>query len=127
MIGSIIYFTYTEIRLLVKLKIQWCIIICSWIGLGVYIWRFYQVSQIQKFFHQTNGYQYLNIQHVVFIDQILLFYFAFSCFFSTMKYIRKDLFYLLFYLKTGSCSDIFRTNEMLFEMLLLKFDGKDLC
>ncbi|UJR10866.1 hypothetical protein I4U23_015053 [Adineta vaga] len=168
----IIYFTYSEIRLFRKLKtkyfysfwslIQCCIIICSWIGLGIYIWRLYQISQLKEFLHQTNGYQYFNIQFIVYIDQILLFCLSFSCFFSTirylsllhsnprlsqfmntLKYIRKDLFYftwifliiyvafislfyLLFHSKISSCSDVFHTSEMLFEILLLKFDSQDL-
>ena len=99
----IIYFTLIEIHSFIKLKkkyfhsiwpfIQWGIIICSWTGLGIYIWRFFQGSRLRKIFQQTNGYQYVNIQSVVYVDQILSFLFGFSCFLSTIKYLHLFRFH----------------------------------
>ena len=168
----IVYFSYIEIQSVIKLKkeyfksiwsyIQWGVIICSWTGLGIYIWRFKEGSRLSKIFNNTNGYQYVNIQMAVYLDNILIFLFGFSCFFSTIKYlylfrfnshlsqfaktlqyIQKDLlcftmtfsiiflsfeciFYLLFHSKILATSDVFHTAEMLFEMILLKFDSGDL-
>jgi hypothetical protein len=168
----IIYFTFIEIHSLIKLKkkyfhsiwcfIQWGTIISSWIGLGIYIWRYFQGLHLSKFFQQTNGYEYINIQIDVDVNDILMFLFGFCCFFSTIKYlylfrfntrlsqfgktleyVQKDLlyfaltflivfisficlFYLLFNSKISSCSDVYHTTEMLFEMLLLRFNTQDL-
>jgi polycystin 1L2 len=168
----ICYFTLIEIQSFIKLKkkyfhsiwsfIQWGIIICSWIGVGIYIWRFKEGSRLNELFRETNGYKYINIQMGVDFDKILMFLFGFSCFFSTIKYlylfrfnsrlsqfgktlqyVQKDLFwfgwifiivlisficlfYLLFVSKISSCSDVFHTIEMLFQMLLFRFNSKDL-
>ena len=177
-IGAIIYmlficyYTFIEIRSLIKLKkkyfysiwsfIQWGTIISSWIGVGIYIWRFKEGSQLNKLFHDTNGYEYVNIQKAVYYDNVLMYLFGFCCFFSTIKYlylfrfnsrlsqfgktleyVQKDLFYfawtffivfisficlfyLLFYSKLASCSDVSHTAEMLLEMLLLKYNTQGL-
>jgi polycystin 1L2 len=168
----ITYFTCIEIHSLIKLKkkyfhsiwcfIQWGTIISSWAGLGIYIWRYFEGSHLSKFFQETNGYKYVNIQMDVDADEILMFLFGFCCFFSTIRYlylfrfnsrlsqfgktleyVQKDLlyfaltflivfisflclFYLLFNAKVLSCSDVYHTIEMLFEMLLLRFNIQDL-
>ncbi len=66
-----------------------------------------------------------------------------SQFGKTLEYVQKDLlyfaltflivfisficlFYLLFNSKISSCSDVYHTTEMLFEMLLLRFNTQDL-
>lgn len=79
----IIYFTLIEIHSWIKLKkkyfhliwsfIQWGTILCSWTGLGIYVWRFHEGSRLNEIFHQTNGSKYLNIQLAVYIDEILSF------------------------------------------------------
>lgn len=118
----IIYFTLIEIDCLIKLKkkyfnsiwslIKWCIIICSWIGVGIYICLIREGSHLNEIIHETNGYKYLNIEKAVYFDNILTFIFGFCCFFSTLKlvyfirlnsrlrqfgrtvqYVEKDLFY----------------------------------
>jgi hypothetical protein len=168
----ICYFTLIEIQSFIKLKkkyfhsiwsfIQWSIIICSWIGVRIYIWRFREGSRLNQLFRETNGYKYINIQMGVDFDKILMFLFGFCCFFSTIKYlylfrfnsrlsqfgktleyVQKDLFcfgwifiivlisficlfYLLFVAKISSCSDVFRTSQMLFQMLLFNFNSEDL-
>jgi polycystin 1L2 len=118
----IIYFTVIEIHSFIKLKqnyfnsiwllIQWGTIICSWIGLEIYIWRLREGSHLNELFLQTNGYKYINIETGVYYDNILTYLFGFCCFFSTIKYlylfrfnsrlcqfgktleyVQKDLFY----------------------------------
>ena len=93
----ICYFTLIEISSFIKLKkkyftsawslIQWCIIICSWIGVGIYIWRFKEGSRLSELFSATNGYKYVNIQKAVYYDNILTYLFGFCCFFSTLKFV----------------------------------------
>ena len=51
---------------------------------------------------------------------------SFVMMFSIVYLAFISLFYLLFNSKFWSCSNLFRTMQMLFEMILLKFDGKEL-
>ncbi len=53
-----------------------------------------------------------------------LFYFSWTFFIVFLSFM--SLFYLLFYSKIWTCSDVLHTAQMLFEMLLFKFDTKDL-
>ena len=72
----IIYFMLMQIRLLFRLKwkyfyefwslIEIGIIICSWMGVGIYIWRYHECSRIGKLFKETNGYIYINLQQILF-------------------------------------------------------------
>lgn len=169
----IIYSTYQQIYSIYKLKgkyfsksiwiyIQWGIIICSYFGLTIYVWRFKEGSQLNQYLHQTNGYEFINIESFINLNEILLDLFGFCCFFCTIKYlylfrfnsrlnqfgktleyVRKDLFYfaftfilmfisflslfyLLFHSTIFACKDLLHTAQILFEMLLFKFDSHDL-
>ncbi|CAF1272127.1 unnamed protein product [Adineta ricciae] len=61
----IIYFMVVEIRLLMRLKwkyflqfwslIQWSIIVCSWISVMIYIWRYNESKRIGQLFTETKG------------------------------------------------------------------------
>jgi hypothetical protein len=53
---------------------------CSWIGVGIYVWRYRECSRIGQVFSSTNGYAYIN-------DFLTVLY-GFSCFFGTLKLIR---------------------------------------
>jgi hypothetical protein len=98
----IIYFMFTELRLLYKLKwkyflqfwslIDFGIIICSWIAVGVYIWRYKESKRISRLFKQTNGYAYINLQLAAYVNDILTFVLGFCCFFGTIKLIRLGRF-----------------------------------
>jgi len=142
--------------------IQVGIIICSWIGVGIYIWRYHECSRIGKLFEETNGYVYINLQLATYINDFLTFLYGFCCFFGTIKLIRLCrfnqriyifietlkkaaielisfafmfsivffsficLFYFLFQSKLSSCSSLFQTSEMLFEMTLRQIDASQL-
>ena len=164
----IIYFTLFEIYSLIDQKakylfsfwnlIQWSILICSWTGLGIYIWRSHQGSHLDSLFKETNGYKFINIQQAVYLDETLMILFGYCYFFSTLKYlyffrfnsrfsqfgqtlqyIKQDLFWFtcnfilifisflsLFYSKLATYSDVYRTIQMLFQMLLLKYNTRGL-
>jgi polycystin 1L2 len=93
----IIYFTFTELRLLSKLRkkyfysiwsfIQWGTIICSWTGAGIYAWRLREGSHLNELLHDTNGYKYINIQKAIYFDNILMYLLGFCCYFSTLRYL----------------------------------------
>jgi polycystin 1L2 len=98
----IIYFTFIELRSLIKLRkkyfysiwsfIQWGTILCSWAGVGIYIWRFKEGSRLHELLHDTNGYKYINIEKAVYFDNTLMFLFGFCCFFGTIKYLYLSPF-----------------------------------
>ncbi|UJR16871.1 hypothetical protein I4U23_003769 [Adineta vaga] len=94
----IIYFMWIEIRLLIELKWKYFhrfwsyidngIIICSWTSIGIYIWRYHEYQRISQLFEQTNGYININLQFIVYINDILTYLYGFCCFFGTIKLIR---------------------------------------
>jgi polycystin 1L2 len=168
----IIYFMQKEIRSMIKLRMAYLrdfwsypelgIIICSWIGFGVYIWRVREGDRVGELFKQNNGYSYVNLQLATYVNDTLTFLLGFCCFFGTIKFLRllrfnqrmsmlqstlayaaRDLlsfcvmfsvvyfgylalFFLLFHSKIWACADCLRAAQMLFEMMLLKFDVSDL-
>lgn len=138
------------------------IVVCSWTGFGVYLWRMKEGNRVGALFKATNGYAYVNLQLAAYVNDVLTFLLGFCCFFGTIKFLRllrfnqrismlsstlahaaRDLisftgmfsivffgyltlFFLLFHSKSWACSDPIRTAQMLFEMMLLKFDVSDL-
>ena len=64
------------------------VIICSWVGVAMYVWRYVEYSRISQVFAETSGYTYVNLQLLTYIDEVLRCVFSFSCFFGTIKFIR---------------------------------------
>lgn len=168
----IVYYMQREIRSLFKRRVTYFkdfwsypemgIIICSWTGFAVYIWRASEGDRVGDLFKATDGYAYVNLQLATYVNDLLTFLLGFCCFFGTVKFLRllrfnrrmsmlsstlsyaaKDLisftvmfsvvylgylalFFLLFHAKIWACSDALKTAQMLFEMMLLKFDVSDL-
>jgi hypothetical protein len=166
------YFMWIEIRLLFTLKwkyfkqfwsiIEISIIVCSWSSIGIYIWRYKECQRIGNLLKQTNGYVYINLQLISYVNNILIYLFGFCCFFGTIKLFRvfrfnrrvclfvetleyagKELFsflmmfsivfvaflilfYLLFISYIWSCSSLFQTSQMLFQMTVMKYNVKQL-
>jgi hypothetical protein len=138
------------------------IIICSWLSVGIYVWRYREYSRIGKLFEETNGFVYINLQFSSYLNDLLRFIYGFCCFFGTIKliylcrfnehiylyiqaikYAGKELisfsmmflivfisfvclFYLLFLSTISSCSSLFQTAELLFQMTLMQFDAHQL-
>jgi hypothetical protein len=94
----IIYITIFEFYSIYQLKtkyfrqirsyIEWGIIVCSWTGVGIYISRYFEAQRIGKYFHQTHGSQYINLQFATYLNDILTFLLAFCCFFGTIRLLR---------------------------------------
>ena len=94
----IFYFMFTEIRSLFRLKrkyfqqvwplIEFGLIVCSWMGVVLYICQYRECSRISQLFSETNGYVYINLQYLTYLNDFLTFMYAFCCFFATMKLIR---------------------------------------
>ncbi|CAF3897839.1 unnamed protein product [Rotaria sordida] len=94
----IVYFMLKEFRLFFQLKLNyfrqfWSLIelgimICSWMKVAVYIWRYRELKRISKLFHQTNGYVYINLQLTAYVNDLLTYLLSFCCFFGTIKLIR---------------------------------------
>ena len=95
--------------------IQWGIIVSSWTALGLYVWRYQEMTRIGNLFKITSGSAYVNLQLATYIDDLLTFLLGISCFFAsikllrfskyvkrlsllgeTLQYARKDLFGFLF-------------------------------
>jgi hypothetical protein len=89
---------FIEIKLFIRLKskyfrefwsmIECGIIVCSWMGVGIYVWRYHECSRIGKLFSETNGYTYINLQFLTYIDDFLSYIYGFCCFFGTIKMVR---------------------------------------
>lgn len=117
----------------------------SWRIAAVYIWRYHVFNHICNIFKQTNGYK------GTYMNDILIFLLSLCWFFGTKKFIhfcqsyrcvtlrclRKSLislttifsfvfmiFLTLFIDRICHCSTLFNIAQMLFEMMLIKFDKK---
>lgn len=87
-----------QIQTLIRLKLKyfhefWCyidlgIIVCSWTSIGIYIWKYFESKHIGDLFKETNGYDYINIQLSVYINNLLINLISFCCFFGTIKFLR---------------------------------------
>ncbi len=98
----IIYFMLKQFRLLIELKRSYLrqfwsfigtrIIICSWIVVRISIWWYQELNHIQSLFKQINGYVYINLQFVSYVNDILTFLFGFCCFFGTIKFLHTCRF-----------------------------------
>ncbi|CAF1253004.1 unnamed protein product [Adineta steineri] len=94
----IIYFLIIEIKLLSKLQlkyfyefwsiIQLGIISCSITSIIIYIWRFKEYNRLSSLFLETNGYVYVNLQMIAYVDDVLTSLLGFCCFFGTIKFIK---------------------------------------
>ncbi|UJR17432.1 hypothetical protein I4U23_004327 [Adineta vaga] len=61
------------------------IIIFSWVGISIYVWRYFEIKRITNLFRDTNGYAYVNLQFLAYINDVFHFILGFCCFFGTIK------------------------------------------
>jgi len=104
----IIYLMFIEFQKLFHLKhyfwfvINLGIIVCSWMSLIVYVIKGKQLSRIDQLFSQTNGYIYINLQYLTYLNDFLRYMYGFCCFFGRIKCIRlfryNSHIYLFIYL-----------------------------
>ena len=74
--------------------IEFGLIICSWMGVGLYIYRYRECLRISQLFTQPNGYIYINLQYLTYINNYLRFIYGFCCFFGTIKLLRLCRFHI---------------------------------
>jgi hypothetical protein len=89
---------WIEIQYLFKLKVKYFyqfwslievgIIVCSWSSVGMYIWRYVEFKRISSLFSETNGYVYINLELAAYINDLLRFFYSFSCFLGTVKFLH---------------------------------------
>jgi hypothetical protein len=167
----IFYLILKELKIFLKLKskylfefwslIEVLIIINSLISIGINVNRYNEFKRINKFFKEKNGYVYINLENLIFLNNLLMNLNNLNCFFGmiklirlckynkhlllfpkTLKYAKKELglfslmfllilisficlFYLLFLSNISSCSTLLKTTQMLFQIILLKFNTKE--
>lgn len=94
----IVYFMYTEARLLLQMKgkyfyrfwslIDMGLIVCLWTSAGIYFWRYRDGQQIGRRFAESNGYVYVNLQFAAYLNNLFTILNGFVCFFGTIKLIK---------------------------------------
>ena len=171
-LSLVVYLTVVEISEVVQMKrayfrlfwsyVQWALIGCSWAGVPISVWTWSEMSKIGEVFRETNGYQFIDLGKVAYVEDVFTSLLGICCFLATIKFLSFSrfhrrlhllagtlqngavdlfqftlmfsivvfafigLFHMLFVSKIWSCSSLLLTSEMLFEMLLLKFDTGDL-
>lgn len=65
--------------------LDWGIIACSWTCVGIYIWRYREMTRIGDLFRKYRGYVYVNLQLATYVNDLLTFLLGFCCFFGTIK------------------------------------------
>ncbi len=130
----IIYLMLMEIQSFFRLKwnyfgqfwslIEVGIIICSWSGVGVYIWRYKESQRISSLFEETNGYVYVNLQLSTYVNDLVTFLFGFCCFFGTIRFLRLCRFnhrLTLFTETLKSAAKELLSFAMMFSIVFLSF------
>lgn len=94
----IIYFVFRAFHSFIRLKwnyffefhswIQIGIIICSWLSVGISIWRYRECSRIGQLLRQTNGSVYINLQFLTYVNDLLRYIYGLCCFFGTLTLLR---------------------------------------
>ncbi|CAF3807836.1 unnamed protein product [Rotaria sp. Silwood1] len=132
--GFIIYLMIIEIRLLFRLKLKYFRGFWSWINLGIiscslgsvviYMWRFQEFNRISSLFEETNGYVYVNLQFVVYVNDLLTFLLSFCCFFGIIKsvhVIRFNQRLLLFIQTLQYAGKELLSFSMMFSIVFVSF------
>jgi hypothetical protein len=104
LIGSVaylmvmIYLMVLEIRLFLRLKKQYfrhfwsyidvTLIVCAWAYVAVLLWRSMECRRISDRFAENNGYVYLNLQLVAYINDLLNGLLAVSAYAGTLRCLR---------------------------------------
>ena len=93
----ILYFMWIELHSLFQQKFHYFrqfwsyvnlgIILCSWISVGIYVWRYGEYQRISSLFRQTNGYVSINLQLATYINNMLTCLYGICCFFGTIKFL----------------------------------------
>ncbi|CAF1605653.1 unnamed protein product, partial [Adineta ricciae] len=64
------------------------IIICSWTSLLIFGLKYQESKAIGKFFKETNGYDYIDLEYAVSLDQLLKNFLSLALFLGWIKFVR---------------------------------------
>ncbi|CAF1643684.1 unnamed protein product [Adineta ricciae] len=130
----LIYLMIIEIQLIVRLKskylkkfwswIQLSIIGCSWTSVVIYVCRSREVSRLSKFFSETNGFVYINLQFAAHLNEILTILFGYCCFCSIIKFLdllRVNQYVGLFVETIKSCRKDLLSFLSMFSIIYMAF------
>jgi polycystin 1L2 len=94
----IVWFMVKEVRTVYRLRclkyftvwalIQWTIIISSWIGFGIYIYRLKTAYEVLDFFKKTSGYGYIKLQKINEWNQVLTMCIGICAFMGTLNFLK---------------------------------------
>jgi hypothetical protein len=93
----IIYYMLREIKNIFKYRlnyfgfwpmVEWGIIISSWTGFGIYIYKMKTADRVSTFFAQTKGYQYIKLQNINDWNQVFQSCIGFCAFLGTLKFMK---------------------------------------
>jgi hypothetical protein len=90
----IIYYMYVEIKLFFEMRkayikqfwsyINWAIIICSWFGVVIHIYRQTEMKKMSNSLKEDKK-PAVNLQFFSYLDSLLTYLLGFCCFFGTLK------------------------------------------
>ena len=94
----IVYSMFNEIQSLFRLKLKYLsefwsmielgIIISSWSCIGIFILMLNELNRISSLFKETNGYVYIDLELLTYLNDILRSLFGFCIFFGTIRFVR---------------------------------------
>lgn len=90
----ILYYMYTELKLIFQMGkkylkqfwsyINWGIIICSWFGVAIHIYRQTEMKKMIDSLEEKNQ-TFVHLQFFSYLDSLLTYLLGFCCFFGTIK------------------------------------------
>ncbi|RXG55683.1 Location of vulva defective 1 [Armadillidium vulgare] len=96
--AATIFFTFRELWEIKKMKLKYfvsywnlaemCIVIISYLAIGMYIYRTILTQEALDKFNTTNGNGYVRMDSAAFVDQVFVYAAAAVVFFSTIKLIK---------------------------------------
>ncbi|CAF2117161.1 unnamed protein product [Rotaria magnacalcarata] len=94
----IIYYMVKEIKLLIKKRqsyikefwsyINWGIIVCSWAGVVIHIFRQTELKKLSNSLENVKGLKPISLTFFAYLDSLLTYLLSFCCFFGTIKILR---------------------------------------
>jgi hypothetical protein len=130
----IIYIMFHQWRLFLRLKcayfrsfwscVDFGIIVCSWTGLAMYVYRYHESNRIARRFKETNGYAFINLQLATYMNNIFVYLLGYCCFFSTLKFLRLCRFHRRLSLFSETIRDARRELlhfSMMFSIVFMAF------
>ena len=94
-LALVIYYMIVELKTLIEKGrkyirefwsyVNWMIIICSWVGVGIQVYREVERKRIRNALKIERRKYPINLQFLSYLDNVLIYILAFCCFFGTIK------------------------------------------